>query len=117
MKVWVFANENGEIISVSESTMAGNSGWSETTNTKLGAGIEGGYEALKSLLSTSDGVPRYLLTASGGAVARTQEAIAADTPAPESAPTYEQQLAALQVESAATMEAVAEVYEMMLGGE
>lgn len=82
MKVWVCTNANGEIIGISEASMSGNTGWEETTNTKLGQNVQGGYAALKSLLSTPEGVPLYLL-AEGKAVARTQEAVAADAPEPE----------------------------------
>jgi hypothetical protein len=115
MKVWVCTNANGEIIGISEASMSGNTGWEETTNTKLGQNVQGGYAALKSLLSTPEGVPLYLL-AEGKAVARTQEAVAADAPAPESAPSVEQQIAALQEENAAALTAIAEVYEMLAAG-
>lgn len=115
MKVWVCTNANGEIIGISEASMSGNTGWEETTHTKLGQNVQGGYEALKSLLSTPEGVPLYLL-AEDKAVTRTQEAVAADAPAPESAPSVEQQIAALQEENAAALTAIAEVYEMLAAG-
>jgi hypothetical protein len=42
MKVWVCTNANGEIIGISEASMSGNTGWEETTNTKLDKNVQGG---------------------------------------------------------------------------
>ena len=111
----VYLDSAGRIFSINPSDMSGNTGWIATTEEALTAHT--GASIAEMMDNVSDNGAALYVFRDGFAYRRTDEEIAADTPEPpRPQPSTNDRLEALEAESIATMEAVAEVYEMMLGG-
>lgn len=115
MNVSIFTDSAGRILAANPSDMSGNTGWIVVTEEALTAHT--GVSVAELLDNASANGAALYVFRDGFAEHRTAEEIEADTPRDtQEKPSDTARIEALEAESIATMEAVAEVYEMMLGG-
>lgn len=115
MSISVYQDDSGRILALSLSDLSGNSGWITAEETALTAHTGAQLDDMLNGLTNADGVALYEFR-DGFAERRSEEAISADAPNAPRQPSEGERLDTLEAESLATMEAVAEVYEMIVGG-
>ncbi len=115
MSISVFLDDSGRILALNLSDMSGNSGWITVEESALAAHTGAQLSNMMNDLTNADGVALYEFR-DGFAERRSEAAITADTPNVSRQPSESERLDTLEAESLATMEAVAEVYEMIVGG-
>lgn len=115
MSISVYLDDSGRILALNPSDMSDNSGWIIIEEAALTAHTGAQLSDMMNGLTNADGVALYEFR-NGFAECRSKAAITADTPNAPRQPSEAERLDALEAESLATMEAVAEVYEMIVGG-